>query len=210
MRVASPRRIKGAVSLLDIAGFGYDGALASVRTRHASIDDLSCRMGYHRHLVISPQGRLVPADSAVPREGFWRSGLYTIYEVYDSDDILIPAHIVLEDLASIRRDEQAAYEIRCWKRRGWPLQPSSYFRNGPLPGSRRRLRRPKDYKHIGTFAEVKAASAFEVDVNAEEWAVRIRGKRSRSLIGDNDWEGVWSFRGNDRSWKRHRKTQWKA
>ncbi len=209
MKLASPRRIRGAVSLVEISGFGYEGAWPNVRTHHASIDDLACRMGYHRYLVISPQGRIVPADSAVPREGFWRSGLYTSYEVFDSDDVLVPPHFVLEDLAAIGRDERAAYETRCWKRRGWPQPPSSYFRSGPLPGSRRRLRRPKDYKHIGTFAEVRAAAALEADADVGEPMARIRGKRSRSIIGDNDWEGVWSSRGNDRSWKRHRRTQWR-
>jgi hypothetical protein len=165
-------------------------------------------MGYHRHLVISPQGRIVPGDSAAPREGFWHSGLYTSFEVFDRDDVLIPPHVVLEDVASFWKEHRAAYEIRCWTRRGWPRPPSSYFRNGPLPGSRRRLRRPKDYKNIGTFAEVKAAAALEAD--EDDMRIRIRGKRSRSLIGDNDWEGVWSFRADDRSWKRHRKTQWKT
>jgi hypothetical protein len=210
MKVASPRRIEGAVSVLEISGFGYEREWPNVRIRYASIDDLSHRMGYHSHLVVSPQGRIVPADSAGPREGFWRSGLYTSYEVFDADDVLVPAHLVLEDIASVWRDERAAYEIRCWRRRGWPRPPSSYFRDGPLPGSRRRLRRPKDYKHSGTFAEVRAASALEVDEDAGDMPVRIRGKRSRSLIGDNDWEGVWSFRAKDRSWKRHRKTQWKG
>ncbi|MNU29002.1 hypothetical protein D3C71_174490 [compost metagenome] len=210
MKRVNPRRIKGEVSLLQISGFGYEGRWPDVRTRYASIDHLASRMGYHRYLVISPQGRIVAGDCAVPREGFWLGGFYTSYEVFDSDDVLIPAHVVLDDLAAISRDDRAAYEIRCWKRRGWLKPPSSYFRNGPLPGSRRRLRRPKDYKHIGTFAEVRAAAALEADADSGEPTARIRGKRSRSLIGDNDWEGVWSFRGSDRSWKRHRKAQWKT
>lgn len=210
MKGVRSRRIKGEVSLLEIAGFGYERKWRGVRTRYASIDHLASRMGYHRHLVISPQGRIVAGDCAVPLEGFWHGGFYTSYEVFDSDDVLIPAHVVLEDLAAISREDRAAYEIRCWSRRGWLKPPSSYFRNGPLPGSRRRLGRPKDYKHIGTFAEVRAAAALEADADVGEPMARIRGKRSRSLIGDNDWEGVWSSRGRDRSWKRHRKTQWKT
>lgn len=77
-------------------------------------------------------------------------------------------------------------------------------------GSHRRLRRPKDYKRIGTFSEVRQGLSFETDMSEELVSLRLRGKRSRSMIGDNDWDGVWSLRSKDRSWKRHRARQWRS
>lgn len=203
------RHVSGPVSVREIAGFGYESSWPAIRRRYASIDGFARLAGYHRHLVISPQGRLVMTDRAAPPEHFWHAGLYSSYEIYDADDIPVPAHLVLLDVAAYRRESDAAYQIRCWKRRGWPKAPETYFRNGPLPGTAKRLRRPKNYKHIGTFAEVRAIDAFEADDITVEYGVRVRGKRSRSLIGDNDWEGVWSMRDKDRSWKRHRRTQWR-
>jgi hypothetical protein len=203
------RHTLGNISVCEIAGFGYEQAWPVIRRRYASIDGIAHMAGYHRHILISPQGRLVACDRTDPGDHFWQAGLYTSYEVYDEDDVLVPARLVVLDVASFHKEASVAYEIRCWKRRGWPKAPREYFRNGPLPGAGKRLWRPKDYKRIGTYAEVRSAAALEADLRESRFPVKIRGKRSRSLIGDNDWEGVRSMRSKDRSWKRHRAAQWK-
>jgi hypothetical protein len=209
MTRSSPRQIGGPVSLLEVSGFGYGGQLPAIRRRYASIDDLARGMVHHRSLAVSPQGRIVCVGASEPSEGFWASGLYTSFEVFDRDDVLVEPHMVLHDIECVRREDREAYKIRCWKRRGWPKPPESYFRNGPLPAQRPYRRLSKNYKRVGTFAEVRAAAALDIDGRTDGMCIHVRGKRSPSLIGDNDWEGVWSMRSHDRSWKRHRATQWR-
>jgi hypothetical protein len=208
MRKIFPRRIRGPVTVVETAGFGYERRWR-VRSMFDAIDGFAERMGYHRHLVISPQGGLVPSDRSNIPYHFWQSGLYRSFQVYDADGLAVPAHMVIEDIASFRRERDAERAEQRLMRRGWTRSPWALFRNGPLPRSGRRRRRPPDYRRVGTFAEVKAAAGFEADMATKDLGLRIRGKRSRSSIGDNDWEGVWSFRGSDRNWKRHRSTQWR-
>ncbi|NTF17747.1 hypothetical protein G6L37_04990 [Agrobacterium rubi] len=207
MTSASFRRVRGDISVLEISGFGYDSKWR-IRSSCCSIDDFAQRLGYHRYFVVSPQGRIVETSTPINCDT-WRDGLYSSFEVYDTDGVLIPAYIVLEDVAAYRRESDAERVAFIWKKRGWPRPPETYFRNGPLPGSHRRLRRPKDYKRSGTFAEVRERAGDEADMDDLAVQTRLRAKRSRSMIGDNDWEGVWSMRSKDRSWKRHRRTQWR-
>jgi len=209
MKGLSARRVRGPVTVKEISGFGSERPWR-VRTCYPSIDDFARRMSYHRYIFVSPQGRIVPSDTIPGPDGAWIWNCYRSFEVYDLDGVILPAYMVIEDISAFRRESEHVYRISCWKKRGWPYPPESYFRDGPLPGSRRGLRRPKDYKRIGTFAEVRHGEACKTDMLEELPPVRLRGKRSRSMIGDNDWDGVWSMRSEDRSWKRHRATQWRA
>lgn len=206
--IASPRRVAGPVTLLTWLGFGYGWNMARERRRFRSIDALASVLVYS-HLALSPKGELVDVSYGTQAdEKFWRSGRYRLHQVLDGDDLLIPAHVVMQDLAAISRDRSAAFDhLRLW-RRHWPQHPSTYYRNGPIPGAIFRRRRPRTYRRSGTFAEVRAAVALGSDDEALQVSLRVRAKRSRSNIGDNDWEGTWSHR-DDHSWKRHRKTQWK-
>jgi hypothetical protein len=197
------------ISVVTISGFGYQGIWPNTRRRFDNFSDFAHYMGYHRYLLISPQGRLVSSPSEVPPAGFWQGGLYSSFEVFDADDLLVPPHFVLQGLDEINRANRARRIANFWKIRGWAANPADYFRNGPIPGCNHRLRRPKNYKSSGTFAEVREAAALDYDDFSSEYRIRVRGKRSRSSIGDNDWEGVWSHRADDRSWKRHRRHQWK-
>lgn len=208
--IASPRRIGGQVALVTELGFGYGWTKSRGRQEFSSIDDLSRVLDRHS-VTLSRKGQLVGIGyRETPTDAFWRSGLYRTYTVLDHDDLPIAGHVVLDDLVSISRDESKRFEGRRLWRRHWPRDPATYFRNGPIPGAIFLRRRRRSYKLSGTFSEVRAAVSLDNDTEALEAGVRVRGKRSQSNIGDNDWEGIWSSRHKDKGWKRHRAAQWKS
>lgn len=202
------RHVVGPVTLVTRYGFGYP-ASSVTRVRFQSMDHLYARMTLSC-LRPSRGIEILDTGGAQIDEWLWRQGLFRIHVVLGPDDLPVEAWKVISDMHVLSSERHDEYRWSVSRRRGWDRPPEQRFRDGPLPlrdSWRQHVRGL--YRRSGTFAEVRSWCALEEDEDAAFVGVRVRGKRSRSMIGDNDWEGVQSMRHMDRGWKRHRRSQWR-
>lgn len=82
------------------------------------------------------------------------------------------------------------------------------FRNGPVPGIRKG-RRYCFFRHVRTNKERRDNVALMNDEDAQEYGVEPRGKRRGHNL-PTAWDDICRQDFRTRSWKRHRKTQWKT
>lgn len=205
---ATKRHIEGAVTLVTSYGFGYHG-LASVREDFSSIDALAVRMSLSC-LRPSSGADIVDTVGRAVDERFWSEGFFRIHVVLDGDGLPIDSWKVITELRRHEKERREWWHRESARRRGWNRLPEERFRDGPIPLRERWNTHLRGlYKAVGTFQEARAADALSHDDDAIDAGIRVRGKRSRSMIGDNDREGTQSMRHHDCGWKRHRATQWK-
>lgn len=202
------RHVVGPVTLVTRYGFGYP-ASSVTRVRFQSMDHLYARMTLS---CLRPSRGTEILDTGGTRvdEWFWSQGRFRTHVVQGQDDLPVEAWKVISDMHALSFERHDEHRRRMARRRGWDRLPEERFRDGPLPlrpAWRQHVRGL--YRRSGTFAEVRAWCALEEDEDAAFVGLRVRGKRSRSMIGDNDWEGVKSMRHKDRGWKRHRRSQWR-
>lgn len=105
------------------------------------------------------------------------------------------AFIVLDEFGDVV-DPRVIREL--WHARNTPPDPR--FRNGPVPRTGKRGSY-RYHRHPRTTPTLRAAVA------AEQMGLPLRG-RSRDV--PTAWDDINRADFHDRSWKRHRRTQWKA
>lgn len=82
------------------------------------------------------------------------------------------------------------------------------FRINPVPYTGNRPKRYKYYRKLKTTNEKKAAIYHEMDEDIKYHNVKIRTQRNSNNL-PNSWDDYKRSDFRDRSWKRHRKHQWK-
>lgn len=128
----------------------------------------------------------------VQRGGFFGSpsGFMEFRDVYGD---LISAHTIVEEACRIEKER----DYRRLFRRKSPFT----YRSGPVPSTGRRSG-GSWFRSIGTTQERRDAAACKAD----GLSGLVRGSRNvRNL--PNAWDDI--PRSSERSWKRHRRTQWK-
>lgn len=89
----------------------------------------------------------------------------------------------------------------------WGRRAGSYeFRNGPVQGTGRRRWRNID-RHPRTLQERRETKALHNDEDLEDLNIKIRTRREKL---PTSWDDIPRGDYDHRSWKRHRKTQYKA
>lgn len=203
------RHVIGPVTLVTSYGFGYR-SLSKTRTVFSSIDELAGRVSLSC-LRPSRGSEIVDAVGAAVDEWFWSEGRFRIHVVLGADGLPVDAWKVIADLRSHAKELASWWRRETARRRGWDRPPEERFRDGPVPLRDRWHSHLRGlYRRSGTFQETKTIEAMRHDGDALAVGLVVRGKRSRSSIGDNDWEGVQSMRHKDKGWKRHRRTQWRS
>lgn len=206
---AGNRHISGPVTLVTSYGFGYRG-LSRIRESFPTIDALARRVSLSS---LRPSGgtEIVDTVGLAVDEQFWSEGRFRIHVVLGEDGLPVDAWKVVADLSRHQKERAEFWRRQTARRNGWSTPPEERFRDGPIPLRDRWYAHLRGlYRRSGTFQETRAAEALKCEEDAVALGVRPRGKRSRSSIGDNDWEGVQSMRHHDAGWKRHRRTQWKG
>ncbi len=92
----------------------------------------------------------------------------------------------------------------------WGIWKSGHYeyRRDPVPGTSCGWAGGHWYKHPQTMSEKRAAIALESDEDAREY--NIRPRRSRPNIPDAYWDRPRADERTRKSWKKHRRTQWRA
>lgn len=120
------------------------------------------------------------------------------YLLLDENGLIIPLWKVAELYA------QFPYKRKSWRSRRYG---EYHYRHGSVPGIRKR-KNGHWYKRQRTMAEKRAAASLEVDEDAREY--HIKPRRSVPNIPDAYDDRIRSDCNIRRSWKRHRKTQWRT
>lgn len=146
-------------------------------------------------------------DRTLPRitdpEGVTRIYVQLVHILLDQHDLIVPLWRIEEEIARLHPVPYPSWYTR-WK--GYDAERD--FRKGPVPGSGPRRGFGRYLRHMRTKAELRDLHGLEADLkDLEEFPVRVKIRARRKGI-PTLWDDV--IIGDSRSWKRHRKTQWKA
>lgn len=97
-----------------------------------------------------------------------------------------------------------------WSWRGFAYEYSrkgKHFRKGPVPYTRCRRGGYGYFRYPGTIQEIKRNRFDLQDEYVKEYKIKIRRRRSNIPTA---WDDITRSEYNNRSWKRHRKHQWKG
>lgn len=128
---------------------------------------------------------------------------------FDVCDVRISSTDVERNLIRCRNEasaDQAAFENAYTRR--WRWNPA-IFRRGPVPLTGYRGGRGGAFRGPAIFREQKDSGFMRFDEDCLEHGLRPRAWRSSYLPDDLWWDNWRSDQWRDRSWKRHRRHQWK-
>lgn len=92
-----------------------------------------------------------------------------------------------------------------WK----PKYDPETFRRGPVPGIRNWKASSRGFgRKIGTFPERRDNSYVDYDEDCVEYRIKVRGKRKGHILPSN-WDDIPYSDWDAKSWKNHRKTQYR-
>jgi hypothetical protein len=114
---------------------------------------------------------------------------------------------VAANLARCRRERSMERKADVFSRR-WRWDPAT-FRRGPVPMTGYRGGRGGGFKGPAVFREQSDMDFMRFDEDCLERGLRPRGWRRAYLPDDLWWDNWHRDQGEDRSWKRHRRRQWK-
>lgn len=141
----------------------------------------------------------------------WRRNVVFHGEVRILDEcgVRISSRHVEENFLRCRREK--AKEIDAHERAytcRWRWDPST-FRRGPVPLTGYRGGRGGAFRGPAIFREQKDSDFMRFDEDCLEHGLRPRAWRRSHLPDDLWWDNWNSEQWRDRSWKRHRRRQWK-
>jgi hypothetical protein len=125
---------------------------------------------------------------------------------FDVCSLRISSRDVEANLARFRKESAAGREPVFPRRWRWD---SATFRRGPVPHTGYRGGRGGSFKGPAIFRELKDMDFMRFDVDCLEHGLRPRGWRQSYLPDDLWWDNWYRDQGEDRTWKRHRRRQWK-
>lgn len=121
------------------------------------------------------------------------------YTIRTDNGTPVPARL-FADLTRQQGKERWAKIMRSLRLRNW-CRPED-FRRLPVAGTRKRRGGGGYLRNVRTFAEHRAASGAEADGLSR----LVRKARSTRNLPEA-WDDIW--RQNQRSWKKHRRRQWR-
>jgi hypothetical protein len=163
---------------------------------YGSVPEAVCALGpwpfrtdrVAHHPIGSPVGGWTPAALFLPR----------LYQVYDTG-VFLPASALLRFVPVPPR--------RSWGCRtptGVPV-----FRRAPVPGTGHRPAGRRMFRRPGTFSLLRASSVRREMAALDEHDISVPPVRARLGHSPTSWDDLMIQAGRCRSWKRHRKHQWR-
>lgn len=83
------------------------------------------------------------------------------------------------------------------------------YRQGPVPGTRKRRGWGHWLRHPSTLQEMRQSDADANDEELKDLKVRVRGRRSRAAL-PTVWDDIIASDTGNHNWKRHRRHQWRG
>jgi len=127
------------------------------------------------------------------------------YQFLDELGFVIPVWRVKQEALSLSEKEWS--KAPRWMRPRWSRRRDFVFRRGPVEGIRCYRGGGGWQRAIRTHAEIRENEALYFDADAKEVGIEPRGHR-RNLR--TSWDDPGRSDHDVRSWKKHRKTQWRA
>lgn len=108
-----------------------------------------------------------------------------------------------------RKEFLELFEAYLQRHRLYPYHRSYVFRDGPVGGIHCMRGGWGYHRRLRTTQEHRENSFIKHDVDAKEYGVKARGRRSGHNL-PNSWDDYGRSDWSHRTWKRHRKHQWKV
>lgn len=108
-----------------------------------------------------------------------------------------------------RKEFLKLFEFYLKRHKLYPYNKPYSFRDGPVYGVHCMRGGWGYHRHLRTTQERRENSFIKHDVDAKEYGVKARGRRCGHNLPDS-WDDYGRSDWGHRSWKRHRKHQWKV
>lgn len=173
--------------------------IARTKDRYGPFRDLEAVYSFMRACRLDVSAVADDDMVSVPEEnGF----IYPVeaYTIRTDNGSPVPARL-FSDLTRQQEKERWAKTMRILRRRN--VCRPEHFRRMPVAGTSKRRGGGGYLRNVRTFAEHRAASAAEADGQGR----LVRKARSTRNLPEA-WDDIW--RQNQRSWKKHRRRQWRG